>query len=102
MTDSKPSNWPIVVMIAWYVVLLAGSAGIFLIGLMFGSEAYRGRPMPIIEWLLIGGPLVLNAALLATTIWLWNTGRRTASIALTGASLIVVVGLVALGGLLVL
>ncbi|WP_298465183.1 hypothetical protein [uncultured Erythrobacter sp.] len=88
MEQEKRSSWPLVLMLLWYGLLLAGSALVLLMGLMFGSEVYRGRPMPFVEWAIILGPFVVSLALLLGTIFLWNTGRRTIAYALCGLTLI--------------
>lgn len=98
MDSKRPSVLPLVLMIIWYALLLVGTGGFFLIGLMFGSEAYRGQPMPLIDWIRISGPILVNLALLGLTIMFWNKDLRPISFTITGLSVVAVLGAVLFGG----
>lgn len=91
---------PLVAMLIWYGLLLTGSAGLSLIGLMFGSEAYRSKAIPLAELAMIAGPLIISAALTGATVYLWNIGRTQAAYVLCGASVIAVFGFAAFAGAL--
>lgn len=100
MTGKPPSAAPLVLMTMWYVLLGAGSLLWFFIGLMFGSEVFRDRGIPLMEWAMIVGPLLTTAALLISTIVLWKQGRRGITYALFAASLVLgAAGLSYVGGI---
>ena len=40
MTETKQSVWPLVLMLIWYAILLAGAGAVFFFGLAFGSELH--------------------------------------------------------------
>lgn len=100
MTESKPSNLPFLLMLLWYALLIIGAGMLLLIGMAFGSEAYRDRGIPLFEWLIIGSPFLVAVALLAITIWLWKTARYNAAYLLCGLSVVLpVVAFAWYGGL---
>lgn len=76
MTEAKSSNLPLIGMILVYMLCALGAFGHFFMGLLFGSEVYRDRGIPLAEWVLIAGPLMVIGAMLAATIMLWNKGHR--------------------------
>jgi uncharacterized protein with PQ loop repeat len=100
MTQGRPSQAPLVLMCMWYLLLAAGSFVWFFVGILFGSEAYRDRGIPLIEWGMIAGPLLMSVALLIATIVLWNRGRRRETYWLCAGSSLLAMGLVGYSGLL--
>ncbi|MEM8725249.1 MAG: hypothetical protein AAGE86_06990 [Pseudomonadota bacterium] len=98
MTEQKPSNLPLILMIVWYVFALLGTGLLLLVGVMFGSEVYRNEPMPLVEWVTIAGPFVLNVVFLIATILLWINGKRQAAFAIVGLSCVGFLGFLVLGG----
>ena len=98
MTGEKQSNLPLVLMIIWYALTLIGTGLLLLFGLAFGSEAYRNNPMPLLEWIIIAGPFLLNVALLVLTIWLWTIGKRRGALMVCGLSLLGFVRFLILAG----
>ena len=88
MTETKQSVWPLVLMLIWYAILLAGAGAVFFFGLAFGSEAYRSAGIPVWELLLIASPLVLVIILILATALFWNSGKRTVAYSLCGVSLL--------------
>ena len=101
MMERKQSDIPLVLMILWYALLLAGTGMLMFFGMAFGSEAYRDRGIPLIEWVIIAGPFLVCLAMLAATVWLWNAGKYKATYALCGASAISVSAVYVLAGGLV-
>ncbi|MCK0128821.1 hypothetical protein [Erythrobacter sp. F6033] len=101
MNNTPKPAWHLALIIIWYGVLLLGSGGLALLGLAFGSEAYRNKPIPFIELAIIVGPFLVSAALLAATLYCWNTGRQRAAYQLCGVSVLVIVAVFAFltGGL---
>lgn len=100
MSEARQSNLPLIFLIIWYLLAMVGTGGMLMIGLMFGSEVYRGRPMPLVDWVVIAGPFLVNVVLLILTIWLWNSGRRQATYAVFGLSILGFLGFLVLGGAL--
>nr|WP_298926615.1 hypothetical protein [uncultured Erythrobacter sp.] len=97
MSDQAKPVWHLVLMLIWYSILLIGSGGMALLGIALGSETYRGDPIPIAELVIFVGPLFVTAALLAGTIYCWNTGRQHVTYVLCGVS---VVGILTVLGIL--
>lgn len=79
--------------------MLLGSGAMLLLGLAFGSEAYRGKGIPLHELAVIGGPFIVAAALLVSTVLLWNTGKYRATYALFAMSLILLFAVTFLFGI---
>jgi len=96
MTDARPSVVPLILMVLVYMLFVLGAAGYFFTGLMFGSEIYRDRGIPLAEWAMIAGPLVFTIAMLSATIMFWNKGRQRVSYALFAAMLIAVLAVLTL------
>ncbi len=100
MTETKHSNLPLVTMLIWYALMIMGSGMLLLIGMAFGSEAYRDRSIPLLEWLIIGGPFLVAVAMLAATLWLWSRARYSAAYIVCAASVALpVIALIWFGGL---
>ncbi len=100
MTETKPSNLPLAMMLIWYVLMIMGCGMLLLIGMAFGSEAYRDRAIPLLEWLVIAGPFVVAIALLVATLWLWNRARYSAAYAVCAVSIALpIIALIWFGGL---
>ncbi|MEL6528588.1 MAG: hypothetical protein AAFQ27_01415 [Pseudomonadota bacterium] len=100
MTAKKPSDLPLVLMIVWYALLAAGAGILLLIGLAFGTEAYRNNPIPMKELVIIAGPLVFVIALLVGTILLWNSGKPKLAYGLCALSVVCLVAVPVFGGAL--
>ncbi|MBV7259537.1 hypothetical protein [Erythrobacter crassostreae] len=96
--NNSDSNWPLVPIVIWYCLLLLGSGSLFLLGLAFGSEAYRNSPIPLVELAFIAGPLVVSGGFFAATLYFWNTAKRQFAYGITAASVVVVLGSFAVAG----
>ncbi len=88
MNEPKKPVWPLVLMLIWYGVLLAGVGFAALIILSFGSEAYRGDAIPMAEFLPVLIPLVLLVIWILATVLLWNADKRNFSYALCAISVL--------------
>ena len=88
MSEEKKPVWPLLVMLIWYAVLLAGSAMLLVIGLSFGSEAYRGAGIPFGELLPMIMPIALVVIFILSTVLLWNAGKYKIAYGLCGISLL--------------
>jgi len=100
MNAAKKPSGLLALMIVWYVCLLFLSGVWLLFGMAFGSEAYRGKPMPVLEWLIIGGPFVISTAFLVGTILLWKSGKTKIANILWASSGILVLAAMVFGGML--
>ena len=94
MSDKKQPIWPLIVMLLFYGLLTIGAGGIFLLGLAFGSEAYRSAGIPLTELLLVAGPLLITILLILATVLLWNAKKYTATYILFGVSLLIILVMV--------
>ncbi|MDY7097808.1 MAG: hypothetical protein SXU28_06695 [Pseudomonadota bacterium] len=89
MSRPPASNLALIVMIIWYAGMALLTGGLFLLGLMFGSEVYREGSMPLAEWARIAGPFLATAAFFTLSMWFWSNGKHRASIRVCAASVIV-------------
>lgn len=90
MSDKKQAIWPLIVMLLFYGLLMIASGVIFMVGLAFGSEAYRSAGIPLQELLLVAGPLLITILLILATVLLWNAKKYTATYILFGVSLLLI------------
>ncbi|TRD10550.1 hypothetical protein FGU71_00820 [Erythrobacter insulae] len=88
MRTATPRSWPLILLLVWYGILLIGTGGMFLLALAFGSEAYRGRPIPLGEMAIICATVLITVAFIALTVYLWNTGQEQFVFMLFGLSVI--------------
>ncbi|MEP2737229.1 MAG: hypothetical protein ABJP34_13140 [Erythrobacter sp.] len=96
MSETKQPIWPLIAMLVFYGLLLIGSGALLLLGLAFGSEAYRSAGIPLQELLLVSGPLIATLLLIIVTVLLWNAKKYTATYIIFGVSLLMVFGMVPL------
>ncbi len=100
MIENKARVWLLAVMMVWYGLLFVGAGLIALLGMAFGSEAYRNAPIPIAEMAIIYGPVLLVAALTIGTLVLWTNGKVNAAITVwVGSILLIPIALLG-GGML--
>ena len=100
MTDTKLSVLLLVLILGWYILLALGGAAWMLFGLAWGSEVYRGRGMPLIEWVILFAPLLVSIALLIASIISWRRGKRLVVSALFIVSLVIAAIMASLSGAL--
>lgn len=87
MSEAKKPVWPLILMLLWYALFLAGSGFALILGLSFGSEAYRGAGMPAAEVLPFAIPFVLVIIATLSTVLLWHSDKRNLAYALCATSL---------------
>ena len=81
----KPNapNWPLVLLVIGHICLLLPAGLIFIMGILFASEVYRGDSLPFVEWANLVGPFILVSVSLIATIMLWLRQKHILSYAIT-------------------
>jgi hypothetical protein len=99
MTHPKPSDWQLVLILMWYVLLCSCALLLAFFGLIWGSEVYRGGYIPVGELAMTYGPLLATTTMLIASIKLWDKGKRKATYIMFAGSLLIVAAVLSYTGI---